>query len=188
MHSINDVTELAEDKRRHMARRCAHFNLKKAVRATTQRYDEALSRVDLRISQFTLLVSSSLAGPSSIGDLAEQLAVDRTTLRRKSSPRLSPTFRSRSSRSMLSPSVSCCTPTRSSSSFGSGRMRGPIKRVRTRQWLEFCSSRLKRVSDLSTTRSILPLVTLQTSHSRPFRAARRLPIRRAPDLIRRGTH
>ena len=80
------MTELAEDKRRYVAQRCAHFNLKKAVRAVTQRYDEALGKVDLRISQFTLLVSSSLAGPSSIGDLAEQLAMDRTTLSRNVQP------------------------------------------------------------------------------------------------------
>ena len=80
------MTELAEDKRRYVAQRCAHFNLKKAVRATTQRYDEALREVDLRISQFTLLVSSSLAGATSVGDLAEQLAMDRTTLSRNVQP------------------------------------------------------------------------------------------------------
>ena len=80
------MTELAKDKRQYVAERCAHFNLKKAVRSVTQRYDEALSEMDLRISQFTLLVSSSLAGPSSIGDLAEQLAMDRTTLSRNVQP------------------------------------------------------------------------------------------------------
>ena len=80
------MTELAKDKRQYVAERCAHFSLKKAVRSVTQRYDEALGRVDLRISQFTLLVSSSLAGPSSISDLAEQLAMDRTTLSRNVQP------------------------------------------------------------------------------------------------------
>ena len=80
------MTELAKGKRQYVAERCAHFNLKKAVRTVTQRYDEALKEVDLRISQFTLLVSSSLAGPSSIGDLAEQLAMDRTTLSRNVQP------------------------------------------------------------------------------------------------------
>ena len=80
------MTELAKDKRQYVAERCAHFNLKKAVRSVTQRYDEALGEVDLRISQFTLLVSSSLAGATSIGDLAEQLAMDRTTLSRNVQP------------------------------------------------------------------------------------------------------
>lgn len=80
------MTELAENKRRRVAERCAHFNLKKAVRVTTQRYDEALAGADLRISQFTLLISSSLAGPSSISDLADQLAMDRTTLSRNLQP------------------------------------------------------------------------------------------------------
>ena len=80
------MTELAKDKRQYVAERCAHFNLKKAVRSVTQRYDEALGEVDLRISQFTLLVSSSLAGATSMSDLAEQLAMDRTTLSRNVQP------------------------------------------------------------------------------------------------------
>ena len=74
------------DKLRDVSAQCAHFNLKKATRAATRLYDEALAPSGLGISQFTLLVSSALAGPKSISDLAERLAMDRSTLSRNVQP------------------------------------------------------------------------------------------------------
>ena len=77
---------IEEDQLLDISAHCAHFNLKKATRAATRLYDEALASTGLGISQFTLLVASALAGPQSISDLAAYLAMDRSTLSRNVQP------------------------------------------------------------------------------------------------------
>jgi DNA-binding MarR family transcriptional regulator len=67
---------------REVARACACANLRKAARVVTQVFDEALAPSGLRVTQFTLLVTSRLAGESTINELAERMAMDRTTLSR----------------------------------------------------------------------------------------------------------
>jgi DNA-binding MarR family transcriptional regulator len=67
---------------REVARACACANLRKAARAVTQLFDEALAPSGLRATQFTLLVTSCLMGQSTINELAERMAMDRTTLSR----------------------------------------------------------------------------------------------------------
>ena len=59
---------------------CASF--RRASRALTQLYDQALRPVGLRATQFTILQALSLAGEVSQGDLARILAMDSTTLTR----------------------------------------------------------------------------------------------------------
>jgi DNA-binding MarR family transcriptional regulator len=59
---------------------CASF--RRATRALTQLYDEALRPVGLRATQFTILQALSLAGEVSQGGLAQILAMDSTTLTR----------------------------------------------------------------------------------------------------------
>jgi DNA-binding MarR family transcriptional regulator len=59
---------------------CASF--RRASRALTQLYDEALRPVGLRTTQFTILQALSLAGEVSQGGLAQILAMDSTTLTR----------------------------------------------------------------------------------------------------------
>jgi DNA-binding MarR family transcriptional regulator len=71
---------------REVARACACANLRKAARAVTQVFDEALAPSGLRITQFTLLVTSRLTGESTINELAERMAMDRTTLSRNLKP------------------------------------------------------------------------------------------------------
>jgi DNA-binding MarR family transcriptional regulator len=71
---------------REVARACASANLRKAARAVTQVFDEALAPSGLRITQFTLLVTSRLMGESTINELAERMAMDRTTLSRNLKP------------------------------------------------------------------------------------------------------
>ncbi len=61
---------------------CACFNLRKAARAVTQLYDEALRPAGLRATQFALLVVVRRAGPVSVTRLAEHTVMDRTTLTR----------------------------------------------------------------------------------------------------------
>ena len=59
---------------------CASF--RRASRALTQIYDEALRPLGLRVTQFTLLQALSLTGEISQGELGEVLALDSTTLSR----------------------------------------------------------------------------------------------------------
>lgn len=59
---------------------CASF--RRAARALTHLYDEALRPLGLRATQFTILQALSLAGEVSQGALGEMLAMDSTTLTR----------------------------------------------------------------------------------------------------------
>jgi DNA-binding MarR family transcriptional regulator len=59
---------------------CASF--RRASRALTQIYDEALRPLGLRTTQFTVLQALSLAGEVSQGGLGHILAMDSTTLTR----------------------------------------------------------------------------------------------------------
>ncbi|BBA33072.1 transcriptional regulator, MarR family [Methylocaldum marinum] len=61
---------------------CACFNLRKASRAVTQLYDDTLRPAGIRVTQFSLLVAASLAGPTTVSRLAEIAVMDRTTLTR----------------------------------------------------------------------------------------------------------
>lgn len=64
------------------ASRCACFSLRKASRAVTQLYDDALRPVGLRATQFSLLALLRLAGTVPMTRLAEEAVMDRTTLAR----------------------------------------------------------------------------------------------------------
>jgi DNA-binding MarR family transcriptional regulator len=76
-----DATKLRE-----IARACASTHLRKAARAVTQVFDEALRSSGLRATQFTLLVTSRLAGETPVRELAERMVMDRTTLSRNLKP------------------------------------------------------------------------------------------------------
>ncbi len=62
--------------------RCLCLAARRASRAITRRFDQALREHDLRATQFTLLSALALAGPMAIGALADLLAADRTTITR----------------------------------------------------------------------------------------------------------
>jgi DNA-binding MarR family transcriptional regulator len=61
---------------------CLCANLRRAARALTQRYDEALRPTGLRATQFTVLQALSLTGEVSQRRLGQVLAMDSTTLTR----------------------------------------------------------------------------------------------------------
>ena len=61
---------------------CMCANIRRAARALTQRYDEALRPLGLTITQFTILQALSLGGERTQGGLGEILAMDSTTLTR----------------------------------------------------------------------------------------------------------
>ncbi|HWB43607.1 MAG TPA: MarR family winged helix-turn-helix transcriptional regulator [Gemmatimonadales bacterium] len=64
------------------ATRCTCFNLRKATRAVTQLYDQALRPTGLRVTQFSLLAVLRLAGRVPMTRLADEVVMDRTTLSR----------------------------------------------------------------------------------------------------------
>ncbi len=68
---------------------CTCFNLRKAARAVTQMYDEALKPSGLRATQFSLLCVVKNNEPIGITELAKTLVTDRTTLTRNLKPLLS---------------------------------------------------------------------------------------------------
>lgn len=67
-------------------RDCTCFAVRRAARAITQVYDRALRPAGLRATQFTLLVVVALGRRLTVGQLADQMGMDRTTLTRNLSP------------------------------------------------------------------------------------------------------
>jgi DNA-binding MarR family transcriptional regulator len=61
---------------------CVCFNIRRATRAVTQLYDDALRPSGLRVTQFSLLVILQGNSPLSISELAVHSGTDRTTLTR----------------------------------------------------------------------------------------------------------
>ena len=61
---------------------CASFNFRKTARAVTRFYDDALQESGIRSTQFAILVAIAKNQPISIGDVADLLVIDRTTLTR----------------------------------------------------------------------------------------------------------
>lgn len=70
-----------------LAAMCVCSNLRRASRAVTNYYDSCVGQVsDLRVSQLIVLVVLYLAGPQTIHELAEMMALDRTTVGRNLRP------------------------------------------------------------------------------------------------------
>jgi len=65
---------------------CTSLNLRKAARAVTQFYDDALRDSGLKSTQFSLLAAAAIAGTAPISRLADEMAMDRTTLTRNLKP------------------------------------------------------------------------------------------------------
>ncbi len=65
---------------------CACFNIRKAARAVTSRYDAVLRGTGVRATQATLLMAVATAGAPTITQLADTLIMDRTTLARDLGP------------------------------------------------------------------------------------------------------
>ena len=65
---------------------CTCSRLRRAARAVTQLYDDALEPVGLRVTQFSLLRTLQRHGTLTIGDLATRNLLDRTALSRNLDP------------------------------------------------------------------------------------------------------
>ncbi|MCB1164717.1 MAG: winged helix-turn-helix transcriptional regulator [Leptospiraceae bacterium] len=69
-----------------IAAECLCLNLRKASRLITQYYDQILEPSGVRCTQLTILAAISRIGDRSLTDLAQALAMDRTTLTRNLKP------------------------------------------------------------------------------------------------------
>ena len=69
-----------------VAELCACFNLRKASRAVTNLFDEALAPVGLRSTQLVILVAIAASGPVTLTRLAKEMALDSSTLARSIGP------------------------------------------------------------------------------------------------------
>ena len=67
---------------------CACGRLRRAARALTQLYDDAMAPAGLRVTQFSLLRAVARDGKARISDLAATLLLDRTALSRNLDPLL----------------------------------------------------------------------------------------------------
>lgn len=65
---------------------CACGRLRRATRALTQLYDDAMAPAGLRVTQFSLLRTLARDGGLRISDLADRLLLDRTALSRNLDP------------------------------------------------------------------------------------------------------
>lgn len=59
---------------------CVASHLRSTARVVTQYYDQALSPIGLRITQTSILVTVAKHQPATIGELAEALGLDHSTL------------------------------------------------------------------------------------------------------------
>lgn len=63
-------------------RDCHCLAARRRAREITRRYEEALRPLGLRATQFSVLAALALKGPTPLGELADLLGVERTTLTR----------------------------------------------------------------------------------------------------------
>jgi len=64
------------------ARRCACGNIRRTSRALTQFYDQHLQPSGMRVTQFSLLLNIALNDGITVGELAQLLLMDQTTVTR----------------------------------------------------------------------------------------------------------
>ncbi len=67
---------------RTMAKNCVCFGIRRAARAVTRMYDDALRPAGIRSTQLAILNAVRLIGPLSVKRLAAATVIDRTTLTR----------------------------------------------------------------------------------------------------------
>lgn len=76
-----DVSKCAE-----AAATCACFHFRKASRAVTQLFDDALQHTGLRSTQLVILIAAAVYESLSVSRLAKELVMDRSTLTRNLRP------------------------------------------------------------------------------------------------------
>jgi DNA-binding MarR family transcriptional regulator len=82
----NETSQPDQNMYRRIVSSCVNANIRKASRAITQLYDEFLQPSGLLATQFRLLGAVASYGPLALAPLAEELALDPTTLARNLKP------------------------------------------------------------------------------------------------------
>ena len=71
---------------RNVATKCVCINLRRAASSVTRLYDGMLAPSGLLVTQFSLLLAIERTGEPRLGELAEAMELDRTTLTRNLKP------------------------------------------------------------------------------------------------------
>ncbi len=79
---MNSASKSAQAGSGRITWQCACFNTRKASRAVTRFYDDILAPSGLKATHFTMLGAISISGPTRMSELADMLALDKTTLTR----------------------------------------------------------------------------------------------------------
>lgn len=77
---MSTAKPLSIEKTHNIRDSCLCLHVQRAARTLARRFDDALRPVALNNGQFSLLMALNRPGAPSIGDLADLLAMDRTTL------------------------------------------------------------------------------------------------------------
>lgn len=80
------ATRLTKKEMAFYATSCASFNFRKAARAVTQLFDNALQPVGLRSTQLAVMLAAGIYEIPTMSELAEIMVSDRTTLTRALKP------------------------------------------------------------------------------------------------------
>ena len=79
---MSDSVDLTLERYRRVVLACAVMNFRQVARSVTARFDDQLRPVGLRATQLNLLMAIETSTAVTITDLAEILAMDRTTMTR----------------------------------------------------------------------------------------------------------
>ena len=80
------TSDTAAVKRRENDSDCTAYRIRKVARRVSQIYDEALAPYGLTIGQFSILAQARFAGGARLGEMAELLGMDGSTLSRLVQP------------------------------------------------------------------------------------------------------
>ena len=81
-HMIGGILYMSIQSRKEHLRDCACKNLRMTTRVITQYFDKAFQPIGLRATQFALLADVSSRDSSTVGELADILLMDQTTVTR----------------------------------------------------------------------------------------------------------
>ncbi len=79
---MDSVSQTAQTRSGRITWQCACFNTRKAARAVTRFYDDMLAPSGLKATQLTMLGAISISGPTRMSELADMLALVKSTLTR----------------------------------------------------------------------------------------------------------
>jgi DNA-binding MarR family transcriptional regulator len=80
--NVSDQSGATLERYRIVVQACAVMNFRQVARSVTARFDDQLRPAGLRATQLNLLMAIETSGAATVTDLAEILAMDRTTMTR----------------------------------------------------------------------------------------------------------